>query len=508
MRISLLIVGILLALTPSRLSANKSKEKEMSIAVVTVSIPKDLTIQKIDLFYYEFILFKNTTSNKPQQIFSREVAKERNYYAFEIPINNELGYLSLVLNDRKNGSGSAISLLDAYLIEAGDSIEIRIDTCSTYQEAMQVNDHYLQYIYNNTGYTLSFYGKGSKKFECRYLADRTSALIKAPPFIFKLNGEFNSDHVSVRAKKHSLEILDRYKKDISPMAYQILKADFIGAYNCQKWQRLWRDDQRTDEQNYLKVIQNELRQDTLCDVSETALAISRTYADFIFMALFTYNSRTGQISKMSDMYSILKQKYTGIFQSRLLTFFLIEHIEGIDVLDSLFEDALATMEGDIYRNEILHAQKYLAKGNTAYNFNLPNEEDKNISLSDYLGKVVFIDFWFSGCKPCKAFYQENLSIIEDEFKSDSNVVFITISVDVDKTKWIESIKSGDYTSKEVINLYTKGMATNHPVIESYKVSSYPRPILIDRAGKIYASSGRYLRTKDGIRKAILQALKN
>jgi thiol-disulfide isomerase/thioredoxin len=508
MKKSLLIVAVLLTIAPIYLSAKESKRKEMSPAVLTVLIPHNLTIQKIELYYYQNILFKNTASNKPWKILSKEIAKGQNYQSFKIPIDRNPGYISIVLNERKNNNGSTLSLLDAYLIETGDSIEITIDTCLTYQVTTKINDDYLQYIYNNTGYTLSFSGKGSQKFECRYIADRNSALIKAPQFAFNSNGEYNSDNISIRALSHSLEILERYKRNISPMAYEILKADFIGAYKYRTWIRLWRDFQRTDTQNYLKVLQHELRYDTACNASGTALAISRTYANFIFMALFTYYSRSGQIGKMSDMYQIFKQRYGGIFRDRILTSFLIGNVGRLDRLDSLLKDAVNTIETDFYKKEILQAQEFLGRGKAAYNFSLPNEEGVFVSLSDYFGKVVFIDFWFTGCKPCKAFYQENLSKIEEEFKTDSNVVFITISVDRDRAKWIESVKSESYTSPRVINLYTGGMATSHPVIEAYKVSGYPRPILIDRTGKIYASSGRNLRNKEGIRTAILQALRN
>ncbi|MDQ1770640.1 redoxin domain-containing protein [Labilibaculum sp. A4] len=59
---------------------------------------------------------------------------------------------------------------------------------------------------------------------------------------------------------------------------------------------------------------------------------------------------------------------------------------------------------------------------------------KNVKLSDFKGKLIYIDFWDTWCRPCLGelpFYGKLIG---------KDVVFLSISVDQDKGKWQSFIK--------------------------------------------------------------------
>ena len=112
----------------------------------------------------------------------------------------------------------------------------------------------------------------------------------------------------------------------------------------------------------------------------------------------------------------------------------------------------------------------------SYDFTLQDLEGKPISLSDYKGKVVFIDFWATWCPPCRISipYVEKLY---EQYKDNEDFVVLGINLE---------------ESKEDITKFMKKQKMNYPVllsdkkvISNYKIASIPRFFLIDRNGEIY-----------------------
>ena len=118
----------------------------------------------------------------------------------------------------------------------------------------------------------------------------------------------------------------------------------------------------------------------------------------------------------------------------------------------------------------------LSCAEVSYDFTLQGLEGKPISLSDYKGKVVFIDFWATWCPPCRLSipYVEKLY---EQYKDNEDFVVLGINLE---------------ESKEDITKFMKKQKMNYPillsdkkVISNYKITSIPRFFLIDRNGEIY-----------------------
>ncbi|MFN0256788.1 TlpA family protein disulfide reductase [Pedobacter ureilyticus] len=139
-----------------------------------------------------------------------------------------------------------------------------------------------------------------------------------------------------------------------------------------------------------------------------------------------------------------------------------------DILSKSYKDTLERFHNQMQR---------LRKGIQAPAFSLKNADGKNISLSDFRGKVVYIDFWGIYCNPC---INEINQYAEKVHQKYSNVVFINICVDADEKAWQKTLKSLKLNG---INLLAKGW-TKNPVCQAYNVSGIPHHVLIDKNGKL------------------------
>ncbi|MEK6657188.1 MAG: redoxin domain-containing protein, partial [Nitrospirota bacterium] len=72
----------------------------------------------------------------------------------------------------------------------------------------------------------------------------------------------------------------------------------------------------------------------------------------------------------------------------------------------------------------------LSIGETAPDFNLKDLEGKDVSLKDFKGKVVFINFWATWCSPCKKEFPE-LNKFYETYK-DNDLVVLAVNSDLKK----------------------------------------------------------------------------
>ncbi len=144
----------------------------------------------------------------------------------------------------------------------------------------------------------------------------------------------------------------------------------------------------------------------------------------------------------------------------------------------------------------------LDEGVEAYPFALPDTSGKIYSLANFKGKVVVLDFWFTGCVPCMALAKQMHEVMK-EFK-ESEVAFVTINADTRAEVWKKSVKAGTYTSQSNINLFMGGKKS--PMLLHYNINAFPRLIIIGRDGRI-ADAAPIKPLDDASRQAFISQLK-
>jgi len=123
----------------------------------------------------------------------------------------------------------------------------------------------------------------------------------------------------------------------------------------------------------------------------------------------------------------------------------------------------------------------------APNFILKDMSGKIVSLADYKGKIVILDFWATWCAPCQASFPGMQKVI-NKFASDSDVVFLFINTsekeaDIEKkiAKWQAAKK---YTFQILLD-------KDYKVRDAYNARSIPHKFFIDQNGNIRLESVGY-----------------
>jgi peroxiredoxin len=125
----------------------------------------------------------------------------------------------------------------------------------------------------------------------------------------------------------------------------------------------------------------------------------------------------------------------------------------------------------------LQSSKYepLTVGKPAPDFSLPDLNDKIVRLSDYRGKVVFLNFWATWCKPCR----EEMPSMEVLYKNFERDGFVVLAVSIDRV-----------TTKKDIPPFVNNMNLTFPILvdswgqtdKRYKLLGVPETYIIDQQG--------------------------
>lgn len=160
--------------------------------------------------------------------------------------------------------------------------------------------------------------------------------------------------------------------------------------------------------------------------------------------------------------------------------------EGFDEYISEFESLAKDMLMDKLKDEMI--------SRPAPQFTLTDLNGNTVSLSDFSGKTVMIDFWATWCGPCIASFP-GLQQTVNKYANDKDVKFLFINswerVENKKQNAADFMKKNNYTFHVL-------MDEDNKVITDFKVSGIPTKFIIDKDQNIRFVSIGYQGTPEGL----------
>lgn len=110
-----------------------------------------------------------------------------------------------------------------------------------------------------------------------------------------------------------------------------------------------------------------------------------------------------------------------------------------------------------------------------YNMPLVTLEGESVNLSEFKGKVIFLNYWATWCPPCIA-EMPNIQKLYEQYKDESGIKFVMVSLDEDPQKAKEFLANREFT----FGAYQ--LAGRRP--EVFQSSIIPTTYIISRDGRL------------------------
>lgn len=205
----------------------------------------------------------------------------------------------------------------------------------------------------------------------------------------------------------------------------------------------------------------------------------------------------------ADLHDKLSKPYQ-VFQQRLdslTTAFVVQNrnttAAALAITDSYLNNPdrqraaacykLLSAEGQrsMYAKRVLQfaeAATTISPGHVAPDFELADGDGKNVKLSDFKGKYVFLDFWASWCVPCRKTHPL-LRTLHQQYAND-NLVFVGVSMDASAASWKQAVTTDQLSWLQLND--PKSM--NGSAADAYGVKSIPFNCVISPQGVIMATN--------------------
>ena len=189
---------------------------------------------------------------------------------------------------------------------------------------------------------------------------------------------------------------------------------------------------------------------------------------FLVLGLFT-NKALNWLNRHRDIV-----KYTTKIGAVILIIFGLMMFSG--KLNTI-SNYMSPSQGQVSTNQAENSDDSVNYGNA-----LLNQDDEPISLADYHGKVVFLNFWATWCPPCQREMPE-IQKLSEKYQNSEDIAILTVVM-----------PGGQEMDAAGIKKFLKEKGFTMPVIfddgrlsSSFQITSLPTTYMFDRDGNVYGS---------------------
>lgn len=155
--------------------------------------------------------------------------------------------------------------------------------------------------------------------------------------------------------------------------------------------------------------------------------------------------------------------------------------DTLDLIMDHFSDEVKQSEYYQFLEKLYPAIKRVALTQPAPAFEIPDTNGQPVSLTDFKGQYVLLDFWASWCGPCRMEHPARIRV-HQQYRSRGFQI-IGISVDEKRDLWLQAIAQDRLPWIQVSNL--KGW---DEITDTYGVKAVPQNFLLDPEGMIIAKN--------------------
>jgi thiol-disulfide isomerase/thioredoxin len=184
----------------------------------------------------------------------------------------------------------------------------------------------------------------------------------------------------------------------------------------------------------------------------------------------------------------LRDEPYAFFLSNLLVRGLRKH-QNRDTVLVYYQDYLNINAYEKYNQIVMDTYQEVnryAAGQYAPNFTLKDTTGNLVSLDEYRGKTIYLDFWASWCRPCVTKLQL-LQTLKDSLATNEDIVFIHISFDNKNEEWLKKIRNNNFTGLHL----DAPESTKSDVAEQYNIKALPEYFIITPQGTFAQKPRRY-----------------